>query len=94
MQRELDQLTRPESTFPEPRLVLLRRKQLLPEGGANEPYDALVFADIRERRVGTGYCEGGFGATGSPCGLIFFYDNSFGMDRGWYRGLTELVRDT
>ncbi|MGB5275593.1 MAG: hypothetical protein WBP02_00265, partial [Gammaproteobacteria bacterium] len=71
----------------------LQKKRLLWEYGDGEPYEAWVFADFKERDVGALYCKGGFGDMGSPWGLTFFHDNSFGMDCGWYRNLQELIQD-
>jgi hypothetical protein len=57
------------------------------------PFEAWVFADFKERNVGAAYCLGGYGKMGSPWGLIFFDDDSFGMDCGWYKNIKEMIND-
>ena len=67
--------------------------RLLWEYGANEPYSAWTFGDLGERDVVAQYCQGGFGALGSPWGINFRTASHFGMDPGWYRSLGELAED-
>ncbi len=90
---EVGLLSSVERSYLESILIPLRKKELLWEYGEGEPYDAWVFADFKERNVGALYCKGGFGDMGSPWGLTFFHDNSFGMDCGWYNNLKDLIQD-
>lgn len=90
---ELSNLSPVEKSYIESIMIPLQKKELLWEYGDGEPYEAWVFADFKERDVGALYCKGGFGDMGSPWGLTFFHDNSFGMDCGWYRNLQELIQD-
>ena len=70
------------------------QKTLLWEYGNEEPFKAWVFADFQERDVVAAYCsDGGFGALGSPWGIIFSNGNYFGMDAGWYKTLESLIMD-
>jgi len=75
-------------------LVTPRQKTLLWEYGNEEPFQAWVFANFQERNVVAAYCSaGGFGALGSPWGIIFSNDYYFGMDAGWYTTLENLILD-
>ena len=79
--------------FIEAKLVSPFRTRLRWEYGANEEFDAWVFADMGERDVVVQYCLGGHGALGSPWGINFRDDEHFGQDSGWYRTLEDLVAD-
>lgn len=75
-------------------LVKPWQKTLLWEYGNQEPFQAWVFANFQERNVVAAYCsDGGFGALGSPWGIIFSNDDYFGMDAGWYSTLESLIMD-
>jgi len=86
-------LTKKQKAFLDTLRIPLRKQTLKWEYGDNEPYDAWVFSDFQQRNVGAAYCRGGFGAKGSPWGLVFFDVNWFGMDSGWYASLGELLSD-
>lgn len=90
---ETSRLGADQSAFINPRMVPLRKTILQWEYGENEPYEAWIFAEFGERGVGAAYCLGGFGALGSPWGLIFLDENWFGPDPGWYQSLAELIDD-
>lgn len=63
------------------------------EYGANEPFEAWTFGDLKEREVVAQYCRGGFGALGAPWGINFRESSNFGMDCGWYSSLDALAKD-
>lgn len=63
------------------------------EYGANEPFQAWTFGDLRERDVVAQHCLGGFGALGAPWGINFRTASHFGMDSGWYSSLDALAED-
>ena len=90
---ELSQFSSSHRKFANSTLIKIRSKELRWEYGNLEPFDSWVFADFRERSVGAAYCRGGHGALGSPWGLVFFDQDSFGMDSGWYPTLYELYKD-
>ena len=72
----------------EPRWIVLNW-----EYGGNEPHVAWLFAELGERNVYAAYCIGGFGALGSPWGLVFGDSTTFGQDSAWYESLAALVSD-
>jgi len=74
-------------------LTPLKRKVLKWEYGNDEEFPAWVFADFGERDVGAAFCIGGHGAGGDRWGLIFYNDDYFGMDAGWYSNLKEMLMD-
>ena len=93
LDQQIAQLNEEQLAFISPRLIPLRKMILNWEYGDCEPYESWVFAEFGERKVGAAYCLGGFGALGSPWGLIFTNENWFGMDAGWYQSLSELISD-
>ena len=93
LDQQIAQLNEEQLAFISPRLIPLRKMILNWEYGDSEPYESWVFAEFGERNVGATYCLGGFGALGSPWGLIFTNENWFGMDAGWYKSLSELISD-
>lgn len=79
--------------FIESRLVAPYQTKLEWENGANESFVAWTFAAMGERDVVVQFCQGGFGAMGSPWGINFRTASNFGMDPGWYSTLQELLED-
>ena len=63
------------------------------EYGSNESHLAWVFADLGTRNVLAAYCAGGFGALGSPWGLVFGDSEYFGQDPAWCQSLAELFSE-
>jgi hypothetical protein len=91
---ELDRLaSATQRHFVEERLIEPYTTTLTWEYGHDEPFDAWVLADLQQRDVVVQYCQGGFGALGSPWGINFRSSNTFGMDAGWYPTLADLVKD-
>jgi hypothetical protein len=72
------------------RLIEPQRKILKWEYGSNEEHPARIFANLGERNVYAAYCLGGFGALGTPWGLVFGDNEHFGQDAGWYPSMREL----
>ena len=93
LNQELAQFSCGDREYVDSTLIPIVPKTLKWEYGDFEPFQAWVFADFKERNVGAAYCLGGHGALGSPWGLIFFEDENFGMDCGWYRSLADLFDD-
>jgi hypothetical protein len=76
-----------------PFLVDPSAKILAWEYGELEQFPSWVFANLGERDVYAAYCVGGFGALGSPWGLVFGRSEAFGMDCGWFSSLQDLLLD-
>ena len=93
IEEEINKLNSGEREYFISKLISLQRKTLKWEYGNEEEYQSWVFADLEERNVGVAYCQGGHGATGDTWGLIFFNDDYFGMDAGWYSSLKGLIND-
>lgn len=77
-------------SFAEKRMVDPHQILLKWEYGNCEEFPAWIVAELGERSVCVAYCLGGFGALGSPWGLVFEGDEYFGPDPGWYPTLGEL----
>ncbi|RYY00925.1 MAG: hypothetical protein EOO53_20615 [Gammaproteobacteria bacterium] len=93
VQHEIESMSESNRTFILEKLISPRPKTLTWEYGNEEEYEAWLFAEMGERNIGLVYCLGGFGAFGSPWGLIFSNSSNFGMDPGWYRNLKDLVSE-
>jgi len=93
LDQEIEKLDFGEKGHIAPLLVPIHSKTLKWEYGNDEQFPAWVVADLQERGVGVAYCKGGHGASGDTWGLIFFHDDYFGMDAGWYSSLKELIQD-
>jgi hypothetical protein len=94
LHKEIERLpSQHQREFISSRLLDPRMAQLRWEYGADEEFEAWVFADMGERNVVAQYCRGGFGARGAPWGINFFGATHFGQDCGWYSSLVELLED-
>ena len=93
LDQEIEKLDFGAKEYIAPFLVPIQFKTLKWEYGNDEEFPAWVVADLKERNVGTAYCRGGHGASGDTWGLIFFRDDYFGIDAGWYSSLDELIKD-
>ncbi len=57
-------------------------------------YPGFVIAEFPESGTGIAYSEYGFGALGSPWGLIDLETPGYGMDCGWFLTLEGAFRDS
>jgi hypothetical protein len=61
--------------------------------GSGEEFPAWIVVDFGERDVAAVYCLGGYGALGSPWGLVFKADTHIAESNTWYSTLYNLLSD-